>query len=40
MMKKVFNEKGEFACGIACYAISIVTVVYCVITEIIKKCNK
>lgn len=40
MLKKVFNEKGEFTLGIACYAISIVTVVYCVIAAIIKKCNK
>ena len=40
MMKKVFNEKGEFTLGIACYAMAIVIVVYVVITEIIKKCNK
>lgn len=37
MMKKVFNEKGELACSIAYWSMAIMTLVYIVITEIIKK---
>lgn len=37
MMKKVFNETGELVCGIVDWSMAIVTLVYIVITEIIKK---